>query len=275
MTKAVLKPRTAELRYKPEVIGQKAIDQVCRYYTNNVQLHDIILRVNASRPANVTINIADAYTIINIAAQQKKVKQRKKFLEMELKINDFVLVYRAWTKGMPPKEIVGLLPNSKIGVERAVRALRARMKEEAVRLELKADASAREILNLATSAIVENRLAYVIYYDEIPKHLIETSGLRKPDLDEDLLIEHRKTLEEALPKVSTGNKTTPPDEDRDPQDRGYHVVRPYETSEPLITQTEDEILSDEIYKMPQEAKDEEEKEPETAKSVKDKLDEIL
>jgi hypothetical protein len=277
MTKPVLKPRTVELRYKPEVIGQKAIDQVCRYYQNGLQLHDIILRVNAARPSNVTVNLADVYTIINIAAQQKKLKQRKKFLELELRINDFVLVYRAWKSGMPPKEILSLLPHSRIGVERAIRALRARLKEERVRLELKADACAREILGLATSAVFENRLAYVIFYDDIPKHLIDTSGLRRPDLEEDLLIEHRKTVDDMKaknPRVSTGNKKPQPEEDPDPQDRGEFLDRTTEDSEPLVIQTEEEILSDEIYKITEGASDEA-KEEETAKSVKDKLDEIL
>ena len=208
MTKQIVNPvqRNVHLRYKPEEIGSKTIERVCRYYMNGNMLSDILQVINGPRAFNVTLNLADLYTILNLAAQAKKIKQRKKYGSFELRINDFVTVFRAWKSGMKPREILSIVPTCKVGVDRVLRALNVRHREEKARLQIAAEASALDILSRAHTMAIDGRAAFVIFQDEIPQEAIK-AGVALPELDEDILFETAQQIPEDE-EVSSGKKST-------------------------------------------------------------------
>ena len=257
--------RNIELRYKPEQIGQDTIDRVCRYYTNNTELFDILQIINGPRPSNFTLNLADIYAIINIAAQQKKIKQRKKFLEFELKINDFVTIYKGWKQGIKPKELLGLFPNCKVAIDRLLRSIQTRYRLEKERLDVVTDSAAREILTFAQPRMIKGESGWWIPVEDIRPELIAATGLKPLELEEDILIDHRRDIEE----VSTVNPEQL-DDNQKPQSRPITHVRGIDEPQEEY-QSEEEVLSDEVFNV--EAKEEEQIEEETP--IKEKLSDFL
>ncbi len=267
-------PPKIELRWRADQIGQHTIDRVCRYYTNNVQLLDMIKMINGSVSLDKTISLVDIYTILNVAMKEKKVKQRTKFLEMELRISEFVTVYKAWKQGVKPKEILALLPGSKVAVDRVLKSINYRTRGQRLKFKEAAEHAPSMILSQAVPAFINGEAGWWIPASAIPKELLDATGLKEPTLDEDILIEHRKTFVESddTPElqqdvretVSTGN--TDPDRDR-------YIER--ELPEPVGTyQSEEEILADEVYQVA-EVPTEQTEPVEPPKPVKDQLNDFL
>lgn len=278
-----------ELRYKADQIGQANIDRVCRYYTNNVQLHDIIRMVNGHNlDSHYTLSLVDVYTILNVAMKDKKVKQRNKFLEIELRISEFVTVYRAWKQGVKPKEILALLPSSKIAIERVLKSLNLRTREDRMRLKEVSTGAASMILFYATPAFMDGEAGWWIPASAVPKDLLDETGLKAPSLEEDILIEHRRTFEEPndsseIQQVIRETEDVPEDvpetvssgNNSDPSDPGRLIQR-QEPEPARVYQSEEEILSDEVYQIPVVPEEAEQPEQiETAKPIKDQINDFL
>lgn len=180
------KPKKVELRFREHQIGIKTIERVCNYYTNKLPLADILAHINGPRKSADTLSLPDLYTILNHAAQAKKIKQRKKFMEFELEINQFVTVFRMWRGGAKPKEIAAFLPKKEIAITRVLAALNRRHREAVAKFEVKAEGSAREILAKSHPILVAGRKAFIIYLDEIPPGIIE-EGVEFPEIEDDAL----------------------------------------------------------------------------------------
>lgn len=159
------KERVVELRFRPDQIGQENVDKVIRYYNNGVELNTIVKTVNSSLPFNMRLSLVDVYTVLFVAKSKKEVKQRRKFLEFELPLDEFAKVYREWKKGKLEADIPFAIEGSHLGVTRVLRSLynRRRVTERKQRLEEITDAQI--VLGQGTVMLVEERQAIVIFLD--------------------------------------------------------------------------------------------------------------
>lgn len=195
-------PRKTFLRYTPSQLGQHNIDRIIRYYTNNTELSNIVAMINGPLSSHQTINLADCYTVLFTALHTKKIKQRKKHLSFELKLPEFAALIKLWRHGVRKNDIIKTFSkqrsDSKTGCERVIRALELRQRQETSNIETIETEAAKELLQLAKPTIINGRMAYVIYRDEVPPGL--SKGIIFDDMNEEMLAEHIK-----LHGVSSGN----------------------------------------------------------------------
>lgn len=182
-------------RYKPEQLTQKTIDRICKYYMEGIQIGDIVRKVNGPRPSLTTLNQADVYTILWHALHTPQytaveVKQRKRYREWELCIEAFPRLLQAWREGRSKKDMH--LFGSPTAVDRVLHAMYLRCNAEAERMEIKAEASAIEILKYAEQHIFQGQTAWVILVNKLPKHLQDilqpgSSDIGNNDIDDSIL----------------------------------------------------------------------------------------
>lgn len=164
--------RSVRFNNKVQNIGQENIDRIIKWYQKGTPLQQIVRMINGMNHSDgISLSIIDCYAVLYQAKREDKVKQRQKHLETELEIDNFRIVYKAWTRKARMKDVFSLLPGMRIPIERAYKSFNNRQRDEKRQAEELLEEKAINVLKFATNQLIDNRQALVIYLDDLPEEL--------------------------------------------------------------------------------------------------------
>jgi len=185
--------RDIHLIYKEEQIGEKMLERIRLYYTKGAQMKQILNMISTSSESiNITtpkpgmrLSIADLYIIIYVSIKNKKLIQRKKFLDFELTCSQFIRVLSLWRKGMSDSHILDdgdLKKAPAAAIKRTIQNIRKRYYSMKKKFNDPPDEGhwSPEILKslirdimCATKSIIDGRPCYIIYTDAISQETFD------------------------------------------------------------------------------------------------------
>lgn len=186
--------KRVDVYFRPEQVTQRMIDRILEYYSKDAQITTIARLINSSRAINVQLGVIDIYAILYQAFKKGKIKQRRKHLEFELRLEDFVFVFKLWCRGYNLREAIQTANKltrtekrkdlSVASIQRLYYNLTYRFKLQKSKFNLNKDFAASKLFDKAEVRSIDGREAFVIFKDTIPREAFEV--LELPDsLDEE------------------------------------------------------------------------------------------
>lgn len=168
--------RSVELRYTAAQLTQQTIDKICRYYNNNIQISQIVRQINGPLCGRGTIAIHDVYTVLWHAMFRQdytsvKVKQRKKFREIELVIANFPKVLNCWKGGMPRSDIY--MYGSVHAVDKVLHAINLRAKKSVADIAGTREDALKIFFGFGVEEARNGKSIFVVELERVPNDVIK------------------------------------------------------------------------------------------------------
>lgn len=182
--------RNCAVYFKEENVGQERINKVINWYNRDKEIAEIVRAINGNFTATgdrhkkiPAFGMIDVYSILYAALLKKQIKQRRKHLEFEMRLDEFYQLFIAWRKGYTNDELLMMktLKAPKIARQRVIASIKTRF--YTLNREIKEVSTGKllEVLRGATVTMIDGRPCYVIYMDEVDPSILEEYNLPRID----------------------------------------------------------------------------------------------